>query len=216
MAFHLAEAIESDVPRLMEIQFAAFAQEPMDQVLNGTDTPENHEKAGARLLNQMRTDPSLHTVKCVSTDRALEMETIVGFCMWHIYDKPRPRDEWMKEHEMLSCSWIRPDEVRDKVRMSIAPLLTGRQRLEGRPHALLMFLTVDPMWQRRGAGRMLLKWGADRCDEIGIPSYLEATPFGYPLYRSCGFEDYEPLTISVDGEDVTYPTMLRQPKRKGS
>ena len=221
-AFRVLEATERDVPRLMEIQFAAFAQEPADQIFNGTDTPENQGKAGARLLNQMRIDPSLHTVKAVllaTSDPTTTMnfketeETTVGFCMWHIYDKPRPRDEWMAEHPMLTCAWLTPAAVRDKARTSfVAPLTAGRRRMEGQPHALLMYMCVDPAWQRRGAGRMLMQWGTHRCDELGIPAYLEASPFGYPLYRGCGFEDYEPLVMTTaEGREMTFPTMLRRP-----
>lgn len=28
--------------------------------------------------------------------------------------------------------------------------------------------TVDPEWQRRGAGRMLVKWGTAIADEMGV------------------------------------------------
>ena len=95
------------------------------------------------------------------------------------------------------------------------PLLTGRRRMEGRPHALLMYMCVEPAWQRRGAGKALMAWGTAVCDELGIPAYLEATDFGVPLYRAYGFEDYEPLTVVIEGRDVTYPTMLRMPWGRG-
>jgi GNAT superfamily N-acetyltransferase len=216
MAFRAMEAGEPDIPRLMEIQFQAFAQEPADRLFNGTDAPENRVKAGERLLNQMRVDPSLHTIKVVYTDAATQTETVVGFCMWHIYAQPRTKEEWMKEHEMMTCNWLPDDGQREKVRIVVLPLFAGRRRMEGNPYALLMYMCVDPAWQRKGAGTMLMRWGMERCDELGIPGYLEASPFGYPLYRSCGFEDYEPLTMKIDGRDVTYPTMLRWPKRKAS
>ena len=29
-------------------------------------------------------------------------------------------------------------------------------------------MTVDPEWQRRGAGRMLVKWGTAIADEMGV------------------------------------------------
>lgn len=215
MAFSVAKAGEADIPRLMDIQFAAFAQEPADQMLNGKNTPENRVKAGARLLNQLHVDPSLHLMKSVHTVPGSRTETIVGFCQWHIYDKPRPRDEWMKEHEMLNCSWL-PDGQREKARAGMLALFDGRRRMEGRPYALLMFMCVHPDWQRRGAATVLMKWGIERTNELGIPAYLEASPFGVPLYKSVGFEDYEPITMEVDGVEVMYPTMIHWPAQKGS
>jgi len=213
MAFHVAEATETDVPRLMEIQFLAFDYEPADKMINGGDTPENRVKAGGRLLNQMRIDPFLHTIKCVHTDPITKTETIVGFCQWHVYDRIRTKEEWMKEHEMFACDWL-PEPQRSWARASMLPLFTGRRRMEGRPYALLMYMCVHPDWQRRGAGKMLMRWGSDRTDELGIPAYLEASPYGVPLYKSCGYEDFEPITMIVDGKDVTYPCMVRWPARR--
>jgi GNAT superfamily N-acetyltransferase len=225
MAFRVLTATESDIPRLMEIQFLAFAQEPADQLFNGPDTAPSRQKAGARLQNQMRIDPSLHTIKVVHTETEASpaaptttgpeaTTTTVGFCMWHIYAHPRPEVEWMKEHEMMTCNWLPSASERDRVRASILPLFAGRRRMQGRPYALLMYMCVDPAWQRRGVGRMLMRWGTDRCDELGILAYLEASPFGCPLYRTCGFEDFEPLAMNIEGREVVYPTMLRWPKGK--
>jgi GNAT superfamily N-acetyltransferase len=154
----------------------------------------------------MRIDPPLHTIKVVHTEASAatspdaepESETVVGFCMWHIYDQPHPEHQWMKEHEMMTCNWVLDASEREKVWTGILPLFTGRMRMEGRPHALLMSMCVDPAWQRRGTERMLMSWGTERCDELGIPAYLEASPFGYPLYRACGFEDYERLVMRIE------------------
>lgn len=44
---------------------------------------------------------------------------------------------------------------------------------------------------RRGAGGLLLKWGTDLADELGIPIYLESSPGGHELYLRYGFEDKE-------------------------
>jgi GNAT superfamily N-acetyltransferase len=205
-------ATESDISRLMEIQFSAFFAEPVDIAINGPNTPESRQKAGERLLNQMRNDPSLHTIKCVRTDPTTKEDSIVGFCEWFIYDKERPEREWRKEHTLLDCMWIEDDVEREKVRGYVLPVFEARMRImEGRPYALLMYICVDPDWQRQGAGGMLVKWGTGRADELAIECILESSPFGYGLYRKCGFEDEEQLAVTIEGTTYHYPAMLRKP-----
>lgn len=46
---------------------------------------------------------------------------------------------------------------------------------------------MDSAHQRRGAGALLLKWGCDEADRLGIDSYLEATTKGRPLYEKYGY-----------------------------
>lgn len=196
----------------MAIQFSAFAQEPVDLATNGPNTPSFREKAGERLLKQMRTDPYLHTIKCVKRDPDTGEDLIVGFCEWFIYDKERPEVEWRKEHTLLDCMWIDDEADREKARSYVHPIFEARMRiLEGRPYALLMYICVDPEYQRRGVGGMLVRWGTGKADGLGIPCFLESSPFGYGLYKKCGFVDVEQLAVSIEGVIYRYPAMLRQP-----
>lgn len=62
---------------------------------------------------------------------------------------------------------------------------------------------------------MLVQWGTDRADKAGIPSYLEASRFGRPLYAKLGFRDVESEIIVVKAEqygaseDAVYVPMIR-------
>jgi len=56
------------------------------------------------------------------------------------------------------------------------------------PHATLEILITHPAHQRRGAGRLLVRWGCARADELGIPCALTASAAGLQLYRREGFE----------------------------
>ena len=40
---------------------------------------------------------------------------------------------------------------------------------------------------------MLLQWGAQEADRLGLDSYLEASPEGKPLYEKKGFREVELL-----------------------
>lgn len=51
----------------------------------------------------------------------------------------------------------------------------------------LVILTTDPEHERKGAGRLLLRWGCERADQEGLDCFLDATEAGKPLYERFGF-----------------------------
>lgn len=211
-ALRIELATESDIPRIMEIQFSAFSAEPVDIAMNGPNTPEFRQKAGHRLLKQMRNDSYMHTIKCIRTDPETKEDLTVGFCEWFIYDMERPEEEWRKEHALMDCMWIEDDVEREKARSYCLPITDARRRvMKGKPYALLMYLCVDPDWQRKGAGGKLVRWGTAKADGLSIDSFLESSPFGYGLYKKCGFEDVEQLAVVIEGTTHHYPAMLRKP-----
>lgn len=60
--------------------------------------------------------------------------------------------------------------------------------LAGRSHFYLHVLAVKPEYQRRGLGALLLSWGLQKADALGLESYLEASSAGKKLYETHGFE----------------------------
>ena len=61
-----------------------------------------------------------------------------------------------------------------------------KERVQG-PAALLDMLFVHPDAQGKGAGKMLVRWGVERTDELGLKGFVEASPRGRPLYEKFGF-----------------------------
>lgn len=74
-----------------------------------------------------------------------------------------------------------------------------RKRVKGSAVLLDMCFT-DPEYHRRGAGKMLVNWGVQRADEMGVKAFVEASPEGRRLYESCGFEMVE--EVGLKGDDV--------------
>lgn len=106
------------------------------------DSPTNRVAAEKRLLQQMRSDESLHVVKVVDPEFD---NTIIGYCMWFIYPHQRSKVESEKPFTLLTCDWVEPQEQREKAKSGVAPILEGRRKnLGGRSHGLLMYLCVHP------------------------------------------------------------------------
>ena len=57
---------------------------------------------------------------------------------------------------------------------------------------MLALLITRPDFQGKGAGSALVKHGLAFADELDLPTWLEASPAGYPVYKKLGFEDVEP------------------------
>lgn len=53
---------------------------------------------------------------------------------------------------------------------------------------MLDILATYPAHMRRGAGKMLIKFGTDVADDMELPCFLEGSPEGLSLYRTSGFE----------------------------
>jgi ribosomal protein S18 acetylase RimI-like enzyme len=116
---------------------------------------------------------------------------------------------------------VEPDEqaLMDLVRISVAPSrmdelfrvleLQGAAHPKG-AHWYLPMIAVDTFMQGKGIGSDLMRYGLARCDEEGLPAYLESTnPRNISLYTRFGFEIQS--QIQVGGSPPMF-TMLRSPR----
>jgi ribosomal protein S18 acetylase RimI-like enzyme len=77
-------------------------------------------------------------------------------------------------------------------------------------HAYLFFVGTLPQWQSRGIGSALIREVLDRCDQDGIPAYLEASSIeSQRLYLRHGF-DVTGEIVLPDGPSM-WP-MWREPQ----
>ncbi len=73
-------------------------------------------------------------------------------------------------------------------------------------------LCVRSDYQRQGAGSLLMQWGIAEAKRLGLPTYLESSSAGYPLYLALGFREVDQFVIKAeqwDGDrDLNYIAML--------
>ncbi|MCJ1393140.1 hypothetical protein MMC18_006012 [Xylographa bjoerkii] len=192
MSLILQPIVEADMERVIEIQDRAFSTTLWDQVMfpNGISAASN-----VLMVERARKDfhdPNVVYMKVVDTDRDNE---IVSFARWHIYKQARPESEWSKPREMRDWG---PDANNQALNDFMGAIDEKRRELmAGEPHCLLGLLDTHPDHQRRGAGAMLVQWGANIADEAGLRCYLEASPAGYHLYRQKGFKDVGNIDMNM-------------------
>lgn len=210
---HVEPAREEDMPRCMELILNAFAPFPIMKIIAGPDSEEERKKAAKRHLHSYKEHnekyPSVSPgIKCVHTDPVTGEETIVGFAEWYVWDRERTEEEYMLEIYNNRLEWVTDQEKKAYCLGLMEPEINTRRRLmKGRPFALLCYMCVDPAYRRRGAATACVKWGMDKCAELGIPAYLEASEEGMKTYKSLGWEVYE----EDGGEKLTYPAMIWWP-----
>lgn len=62
--------------------------------------------------------------------------------------------------------------------------------------------------RKRGAGGMLVKWGADKAREAGVPAFLEASRAGQPLYEKFGFKKIGEQKLQLQQFGFPEPVVL--------
>ncbi|KAF2468952.1 uncharacterized protein BDR25DRAFT_230843, partial [Lindgomyces ingoldianus] len=55
--------------------------------------------------------------------------------------------------------------------------------------------------RHRGAGRMLIRWGTAKADELGIETVISSLPSARGAYEKCGFGPIELIPPDVEVED---------------
>lgn len=206
---------DEDVSTSIDIIVRAFAAFPFEQALGNTDDEESRKAAQQRHLrawNEHFEDTGIWpAIRCVHADSGTGKETTVACAEWYIYPKPIPRNDLRGPSYLLSGVWL-PDEQREKIQRTFRPPLDLRaQWTAGRAHGLLIFMATDPAWRRRGAATMCVQWGIDKCKELGIPAYLEASKEGAPVYQRLGFEVLEGVHMELDGKSFDFPALMWWP-----
>lgn len=185
--------------------------------------PADVEPAGRTLAAAFHDDPVMSWLFPDDARRVDRLSRFFGYAVRH-----RPGTVWTTDHHAGAAVWAPPGAWRTKPSevLSGIPFFTrlfGR-RLPGalrllsmiekahpdEPHWYLVALGTEPARQGTGVGSALLRPVLDRCDDEGVPAYLESSkPSNIAFYARHGFEVTGELTLR-DGPTV-WP-MWRDPR----
>lgn len=213
--FHVSPARDEDVGACTSIITDAFAAFSIERQLGNTNDAEGRKAAAQRHLRAWREheeDTGLHpAVKCTHRDPHNGKETIIACGLWFIYPKPLSRNEERGADYLISGTWL-PDDQTAKIKQIFRPAIEVREKwTAGRGYGLLLYMATAAKWRRKGAATACVEWGMERCREMGIPAYLEASKEGAPVYERLGFEIVDQVCQEIDGKKVEFPAMMWWP-----
>ncbi|PSN65530.1 hypothetical protein BS50DRAFT_497461 [Corynespora cassiicola Philippines] len=209
LELHLME--EPDFPDFVRIQLAAFSTGIISALMPQPLSPERRQKTIDKHVTSFREEKDVTYLKVIDTDLGGKL---IAAAKWRINEKERTEEEIQpmlpvpgKDEE---DNLVAQDFMRYLHRMRSTYMGT-------KPFSFLHILITDPEHQKRGAGRMLLRWGAQKADKAQLPSFLEASDAGRPLYESEGFkpvheEIFDGSKYGLEGTERN-TAMIRDPAR---
>ncbi|KAH6650508.1 hypothetical protein F5144DRAFT_481517 [Chaetomium tenue] len=199
----IREATPADVETIVDVYFAAFDDNVMNQLMYpGGVSADARKKFGAKFLPQPASEDAGQSTTAkgqnfvyVATDTSGE---IIAFAKWLLQREARPEEEWIKEDFTATVEgWGEGCDL--GVVDSFIGLMNRAQseHAKGEAALYLSIIGCNPARQRSGAGSALLEWGVNLADSLGLPCRLEASPIGYGLYRKFGFEDVGVVDVKI-------------------
>ncbi|RFU35701.1 hypothetical protein B7463_g724, partial [Scytalidium lignicola] len=206
----------SQYTSLAQIRWAAFSDNPLNQILYPSSTAAEVIPWLIRREQRVVENPNQILLVVEDTTSA----DILAYAKWEL-----PRDEKEQEGEReerdIPTSATIPaapeviqmdlwNEFREKMGVMKKKYSDPRQ-------CKLHTLVTDPRHTGRGCASMLLKWGIEKVDNLNAQIYLEATPAAYPMYRKYGWEEVDRFMLDLGkygGEGLhPVPAMIREPRK---
>ncbi|GAB7358565.1 hypothetical protein MBLNU230_g2626t1 [Neophaeotheca triangularis] len=188
----LTDATPADLPRLVEIELAAFAHETTNQVLSyrSPTDPAHYTRTLQNYRTALQTNPTTNHFRKIldpSTQTPIAWsKTTHSHLLPSENLSPTPSDP-NTQHPTSPSPSPNPDPPMNRA-WSALNSHHHHTTMQTRPHLYLSMLATLPSHQNLGAGTKLLEAIVAEADAKGLEVYLEATEVGRPLYEKFGFE----------------------------
>ncbi|MCJ1310747.1 RNA polymerase II transcription factor B 52 kDa subunit [Agyrium rufum] len=170
--------------------------------------PDAHTKAvqdsKERQLQATKEDPTSQWIKKITDTNS---DKVIVAAMWHIF-RTNPYEG--ASNEPLSADWWPKDSGGKKLTELLLREFTGRMlRRTRRAYMRMSNLSLHdrcfthPDHRKRGAGSLLVRWGVEKADELGLDSFVEATNSCTSLYERHGFVASDSFNIKTERDDAS-------------
>ncbi|KAL2207825.1 acyl-CoA N-acyltransferase [Sarocladium strictum] len=202
MSISLREATLEDVEAICDVYLSAFSEETVSLQTLPRESGTGRAFWKAATIEDIK---SHKTHVLVITDDA-DSDKIIAYGKWKPpgvpIEDPPSAEHWPQDGN---------SELGPRFFGRFAAL--HREIMQGREHWYLELVVTHKAAGGRGAARKLMEWGLERADRDGLPTFLEATREGEPIYeKKFGFKVVRREKIDVDTEIIDAPFMVREPK----
>lgn len=221
-ALRLRPGQPSDVAAMVDIFIDAFSSNPIGRTFFPRNDPATHKFWTATLTEEIQ-DPTAHFHLITDSSSSSSSKTPIAFAKWVAPQLPGIPPQPMPEESAWPANQARAARFFQKLADTHSQIMSSDEHSGGgtRPHWYLEMMATHPAHQGRGAGAMLVAWGAARAEADGVEAYLDATPAGKPLYARFGFRDaVEPWAaagldvVGGGGGAYRHSFMVRRPGSK--
>ena len=143
---------------------------------------------------------------------------VVGSTEWQLHE----RSPYVDGSPKLTAYWWPEGEGREFCTEMVRQAYAPRHRWLRRPHVgqenpfryhrpgakywvvlslVLNLMSVHPSHRRQGVGKLLMKWGLDRADEMGFEGWVEASESGKLLFETLGFRILIKISVNTSKAD---------------
>ncbi|GAB1310616.1 Puromycin N-acetyltransferase [Madurella fahalii] len=206
------EATPADVETIIDINFEAFGDNAIDQLMYPNGVSEDcKKKFGARLLQPKPLQGKDGPVSAEQAPQTLvyvaeyvpepgaddKPGEVVAFAKWRLNRVQQAEAEWKQDFQATSEIFGEGCDLSVIDAFICEMNRKQRDHAKGEPALYLSILACKPGRRRLGAGSALVRWGVELADELGLPCRLEASPVGYSLYKKFGYEDVDVLDTRI-------------------
>ncbi|KAK0730199.1 hypothetical protein B0H67DRAFT_475633 [Lasiosphaeris hirsuta] len=199
------EATPADVPAMVDIHYDAFGPDVINQLLfPGGVTQDARDKLSLTFF-----PPAVPGAKPGPETTYMVAELlpegvpdggpgeVVAFAKWVLFREQRPEEEW-NTPRVVTAEMLGEGSNPEVFNSFIGAMHMAKvEQAKGDPYLYLNVLATTPKYQRLGAGSALLRWGTELADRLGLPSYLEASPYGYPAYKRHSYQDLVVIDFEI-------------------
>ncbi|KAM3071844.1 hypothetical protein ACMFMG_009701 [Clarireedia jacksonii] len=211
----LSPASTPDIPRLAAISTSAFSiNDAAFRIVWGRTAPGTHDAAITHLLIPPQS----------ATRRTMKVELeglIVGFALWYLpahmsgseaanadESSNKTLDLRSDAKDVETSGWNPPERMNMEFFMQkITSFAEAKKRdYDGERDMMLDLCFVDPEYQKRGVGKMLLEWGMQKADEVDADIWLVSTPSAKAFYERAGWKTRQEAAMDLGnfGESGEY------------
>ncbi|ORY66108.1 acyl-CoA N-acyltransferase [Pseudomassariella vexata] len=228
---NLSRASLKDVPKLAEIAAAAFNNDAHTQMKATSPKPGSFVRDMAQGLRMWINTPSRCVVLKATND---SHGTIVGFISWGYkgveLDVPLLQSEVGSDEggnekgnsdpaepnlEQTSTTTDQPqetpiqgaDRIAELERLTSSHLADFQKRImpAGTRCMYIGGITIDPVYQGKGVGSQLIRWGIEQADRNGVFCWVHSSEAGWRMFEKLGFKEVDRLTVDLDAWAVRTP-----------